>query len=125
MAITTLSLLVPAAFAGTAVASAKDTEIGVLNLSHGTAIVLLIVYGLSLFFQVCKESHLAAFSSSSFVSQLIHVFVSLAQDPPSPGKHQAIVNPPSPNIDVALISISCSMMMVMRVRMMKKSPKLQ
>lgn len=57
LAITTLSLLVPAAFAGTAVASAKDTEIGVLNLSHGTAIVLLIVYGLSLFFQVCEEAY--------------------------------------------------------------------
>ncbi|CDS04987.1 hypothetical protein LRAMOSA07517 [Lichtheimia ramosa] len=57
LAITTLSLLVPAAFAGTAVASAKDTEIGVLNLSHGTAIVLLIVYGLSLFFQLKTHRH--------------------------------------------------------------------
>ncbi|KAI7884294.1 calcium/proton exchanger [Lichtheimia hyalospora FSU 10163] len=58
LAITTLSLLVPAAFAGTAVASAKDTEIGVLNLSHGTAIVLLVVYGLSLFFQVRSLQHI-------------------------------------------------------------------
>lgn len=92
LAITTLSLLVPAAFAGTAVASAKDTEIGVLNLSHGTAIVLLIVYGLSLFFQVCEEAYtpIKQHPSSSFVSQLIHVFVFLAQDPSPSGKHYTI-----------------------------------
>ncbi|KAI8146226.1 calcium/proton exchanger [Fennellomyces sp. T-0311] len=51
LALTTLSLLVPAAFSLTA-DNAEDAEIGILNLSHGTALVLLVVYGLSLLFQL-------------------------------------------------------------------------
>ncbi|KAI9491675.1 Sodium/calcium exchanger protein-domain-containing protein [Zychaea mexicana] len=51
LALTTLSLLVPAAFSATA-DTAEEAEIGILNLSHGTALVLLVVYGLSLLFQV-------------------------------------------------------------------------
>ena len=51
LALTTLSLLVPAAFNLTA-DNNEDAEIGILNLSHGTALVLLVVYGLSLLFQV-------------------------------------------------------------------------
>lgn len=50
LALTVLSLLVPAAFA----ASTPDDKVkeGILALSHGTAIVLLIIYILFLFFQV-------------------------------------------------------------------------
>ncbi|ORY97591.1 calcium/proton exchanger [Syncephalastrum racemosum] len=51
LALTTLSLLVPAAFSATT-DSAEERQMGLLNLSHGTAIVLLIVYGLSLLFQL-------------------------------------------------------------------------
>lgn len=53
LALTTMSLLVPAAFSATT-ADDKDAEIGILNLSHGTALVLLVVYGLSLYFQVSQ-----------------------------------------------------------------------
>ncbi|CDH49979.1 calcium proton exchanger [Lichtheimia corymbifera JMRC:FSU:9682] len=51
LALTTMSLLVPAAFSATT-SDDKDAEIGILNLSHGTALVLLVVYGLSLYFQL-------------------------------------------------------------------------
>ena len=49
-----MSLLVPAAFSATT-SDDKDAEIGILNLSHGTALVLLVVYGLSLYFQVSQQ----------------------------------------------------------------------
>jgi Ca2+:H+ antiporter len=49
LALTTLSLLVPAAFYAT---TPSDNDDGILKLSHGTSIVLLIVYLLFLFFQV-------------------------------------------------------------------------
>ncbi|KAF7728697.1 hypothetical protein EC973_005735 [Apophysomyces ossiformis] len=53
LALTTLSLLVPAAFSSTT--TGKDSEIGILNLSHGTAIILLVVYVLFLIFQYEDE----------------------------------------------------------------------
>lgn len=50
LALTVLSLLVPAAFAAST--PADKVKEGILALSHGTAIVLLIIYILFLFFQV-------------------------------------------------------------------------
>ncbi|KAI8393459.1 calcium/proton exchanger [Radiomyces spectabilis] len=57
LAVTTLSLLVPAAFAAT-VSDDVEARIGILNVSHGTAIILLIVYVLVLFFQLKTHTHL-------------------------------------------------------------------
>lgn len=51
LALTTLSLLVPAAFSATA-DTKENAEVGVLNLSHGTSLILLVVYILFLIFQV-------------------------------------------------------------------------
>lgn len=51
LALTTLSLLIPAAFSASAAAT-KEIDSGIINLSHGTAIILLIVYGLYLVFQL-------------------------------------------------------------------------
>ncbi|KAI9264100.1 calcium/proton exchanger [Phascolomyces articulosus] len=51
LSLTVLSLLVPAAFATVAGESEQAAE-GILALSHGTSIVLLIVYVLYLFFQL-------------------------------------------------------------------------
>lgn len=51
LALTTLSLLIPAAFSATA-QTKSDAEAGILNLSHGTALILLLVYILFLIFQV-------------------------------------------------------------------------
>lgn len=48
---------------------------GLLNLSHGTSIVLLIVYGLSLLFQV-KYMHMCL-----HMRFLTCILPSLAQDP--------------------------------------------
>ncbi|KAI8887311.1 calcium/proton exchanger [Backusella circina FSU 941] len=55
LALTTLSLLVPAAFYAT---TPSDNEDGILKLSHGTSIVLLIVYLLFLFFQLKTHTFL-------------------------------------------------------------------
>jgi Ca2+:H+ antiporter len=53
LGLTTLSLLIPAAFSATASGTTAEGNMeGIVNLSHGTAIVLLIVYGLYLFFQL-------------------------------------------------------------------------
>ncbi|KAI9311593.1 calcium/proton exchanger [Dichotomocladium elegans] len=62
LALTTLSLLVPAAFSSTT-ADDNESEIGILNLSHGTAIVLLVVYGLSLYFQL--KTHRALYDDDN------------------------------------------------------------
>ncbi|SAM00416.1 hypothetical protein [Absidia glauca] len=57
LALTTLSLLIPAAFSATA-QTKSDAEAGILNLSHGTALILLLVYILFLIFQLKTHSHL-------------------------------------------------------------------
>ncbi|CAO3630327.1 unnamed protein product [Cunninghamella blakesleeana] len=57
LALTTLSLLIPAAFSATAT-SASEIEEGILKLSHGTALVLLVVYILFLIFQLKTHTHL-------------------------------------------------------------------
>ncbi|KAG2232472.1 calcium/proton exchanger [Thamnidium elegans] len=62
LALTTLSLLIPAAFSATA-AGTKEVDNGIINLSHGTAIILLIVYGLYLVFQL--KTHTALFEDEA------------------------------------------------------------
>ncbi|KAI9029553.1 calcium/proton exchanger [Phycomyces nitens] len=57
LALTTLSLLIPAAFSASAI-NDKDGEAGILSISHGTAIILLVVYVLFLFFQLKTHTHL-------------------------------------------------------------------
>ncbi|KAF7728473.1 hypothetical protein EC973_006026 [Apophysomyces ossiformis] len=58
LALTTLSLLVPAAFSVTADEAGAEAQAGILRLSHGTAIILLIVYVLFLIFQLKTHAHL-------------------------------------------------------------------
>ncbi|KAI8097583.1 calcium/proton exchanger [Halteromyces radiatus] len=57
LALTTLSLLIPAAFSATA-STASEAKEGILKLSHGTALVLLLVYVLFLFFQLKTHTYL-------------------------------------------------------------------
>ncbi|KAI9286282.1 Sodium/calcium exchanger protein-domain-containing protein [Umbelopsis sp. AD052] len=57
LALTTLALLIPAAFSATS-ASGDERIAGILNLSHATAICLLIIYVLFLFFQLKTHNHL-------------------------------------------------------------------
>jgi len=61
MALACIGLIIPAAFNFTI---EKDKDINLLNLSHGTAIVLLIIYILYLFFQVSTTTYCIAFFSS-------------------------------------------------------------
>lgn len=62
LGLTTLSLLIPAAFSATA-AGTKEVDSGIVNLSHGTAIILLIVYALYLIFQL--KTHSALFEDEA------------------------------------------------------------
>lgn len=66
LALTSLSLLIPAAFSAT---SAKTTESnsGIINLSHGTAIILLVVYALYLVFQLKTHSALVCNTTKFFI----------------------------------------------------------
>jgi len=57
------SLIVPTAFHWSAVGSSGDIATGILELSRGTAIILLLVYGTYLFFQL--KSHAALFQMPS------------------------------------------------------------
>ncbi|ORZ24219.1 Sodium/calcium exchanger protein-domain-containing protein [Absidia repens] len=57
LALTTLSLLIPAAFSATS-NTASEAEEGILKLSHGTALILLLVYILFLFFQLKTHTYL-------------------------------------------------------------------
>ncbi|KAI7870276.1 Sodium/calcium exchanger protein-domain-containing protein [Spinellus fusiger] len=58
LAVTTLSLLVPAAFNALAIEHNEKSSAGLLKISHGTAIILLVVYILSLIFQLKTHKHL-------------------------------------------------------------------
>ncbi|KAF9309959.1 hypothetical protein BG003_009111 [Podila horticola] len=60
LALSCLSLLIPAAFSAT---SSLVTEADLDHLSYGTAIVLLVVYILYLFFQLKTHTHLYSTSS--------------------------------------------------------------
>lgn len=74
LALTTMSLLVPAAFSVTA-DTPEDAQIGILNLSHGTALVLLVVYGMSLYFQLKTHRDLVrAFETEHRSILLIDIF---------------------------------------------------
>ncbi|CAO3594235.1 unnamed protein product [Absidia cylindrospora] len=57
LALTTLSLLIPAAFSATS-NTASEAKEGILKLSHGTALILLLVYILFLFFQLKTHTYL-------------------------------------------------------------------
>ncbi|KAI8344015.1 Sodium/calcium exchanger protein-domain-containing protein [Chlamydoabsidia padenii] len=57
LALTVLSMLIPAAFSATAATSTAAEE-GILQLSHGTALILLLVYILFLFFQLKTHTYL-------------------------------------------------------------------
>ncbi|KAM3582795.1 hypothetical protein VKS41_004561 [Umbelopsis sp. WA50703] len=57
LALTVLSLLIPAAFSATS-SNGDERVIGILNLSHATAICLLIIYVLFLLFQLRTHNHL-------------------------------------------------------------------
>ncbi|ORE11623.1 calcium/proton exchanger [Rhizopus microsporus var. microsporus] len=57
LGLTTLSLLIPAAFNATG-ATTGGYESGIINLSHGTAVILLLVYFLYLVFQLKTHSEL-------------------------------------------------------------------
>ncbi|KAI8981954.1 calcium/proton exchanger [Mycotypha africana] len=58
LGITSLSLLIPAAFSATTGRNDLEAENGIINLSHGTAIILLIVYALYLVFQLKTHTEL-------------------------------------------------------------------
>ncbi|KAI9152397.1 hypothetical protein H9P43_009187 [Blastocladiella emersonii ATCC 22665] len=58
LSIAVMALLIPAAFVGAAKTDLKETEGRVLALSHFTAIILLVVYFLYLYFQLSTHSHL-------------------------------------------------------------------
>lgn len=57
LALTVLSLLIPAAFSATS-SNGEERAAGILNLSHATAICLLIIYILFLLFQLRTHNHL-------------------------------------------------------------------
>ncbi|KAG9293256.1 hypothetical protein G9A89_010627 [Geosiphon pyriformis] len=59
LALAMLSLLVPAAFMSS-IENEDALKSGILNLSHGTALVLLIIYIMYLVFQLKTHSHLYA-----------------------------------------------------------------
>src|SRR5436190_18714780 len=63
MALACIGLIIPAAFNFSVEESAEKKE-ELLNLSHGTAIVLLIIYVLYLCFQVSTITYGTAFYSS-------------------------------------------------------------
>lgn len=76
MALTTLSLLVPAAFSASTPDDQEDKE-GLLRLSHGVSIVLLIVYVLYLLFQVSFCLLFGVTTSSLLIFQFYNT---IAQD---------------------------------------------
>ncbi|EPS35074.1 hypothetical protein H072_11406 [Dactylellina haptotyla CBS 200.50] len=66
LAVAVLSLIIPSAFhwAGSSnVANVEDLQPGIIGLSRGTSVILLIVYGVYLFFQL--KSHAELFNMQS------------------------------------------------------------
>lgn len=58
MAVAATSLIIPATLYASLKGSAADSEDNILILSHGTAIIMLILYCLYLFFQLKSHAHL-------------------------------------------------------------------
>jgi Ca2+:H+ antiporter len=58
MAVAATSLIIPATLYASLKGSAADSEDNILILSHGTAIIMLILYCLYLFFQLKTHAHL-------------------------------------------------------------------
>jgi Ca2+:H+ antiporter len=58
MAVAATSLIIPATLYASLRGSAADSEDNILILSHGTAIIMLILYCLYLFFQLKTHAHL-------------------------------------------------------------------
>lgn len=58
MAVAATSLIIPATLYASLQRSAADSEDNILILSHGTAIIMLIIYCLYLFFQLKTHAHL-------------------------------------------------------------------
>lgn len=63
MAVAATSLIIPATLYASLENSSESTEDNILILSHGTAIILLILYGLYLFFQL--KSHASLFDAEA------------------------------------------------------------
>jgi Ca2+:H+ antiporter len=76
LSLSCLSLLIPAAFHATA--TTLDQTANIKNLSYGTSIVLLIVYGLYLFFQLKTHTHLYATSSEDENDPVLPLWMSIA-----------------------------------------------
>ena len=58
MAVSTASLIIPATLYGAMGGKKADKDDNILILSHGTAVILLILYGLYLIFQLKTHAHL-------------------------------------------------------------------
>lgn len=58
MAVSTASLIIPATLYAAMGGPKDDKDDNILILSHGTAVILLILYGLYLFFQLKTHAHL-------------------------------------------------------------------
>ncbi|KAI9188185.1 hypothetical protein H9P43_002576 [Blastocladiella emersonii ATCC 22665] len=70
LSISVMSLLVPAAFVGSASKDEAPAEVAqrVLSLSHFTAVILLVIYGLYLYFQLSSHAYLYDGSSAEGAS---------------------------------------------------------
>ncbi|KAF9362885.1 hypothetical protein BGX34_005322 [Mortierella sp. NVP85] len=76
LSLSCLSLLIPAAFHATA--TTIDQTANIKHLSYGTSIVLLIVYGLYLFFQLKTHTHLYATSSEDENDPILPLWMGIA-----------------------------------------------
>ncbi|KAI7906656.1 calcium/proton exchanger [Cokeromyces recurvatus] len=76
LGLTALSLLIPAAFSATAGTEINEVNKGIINLSHGTAIILLIIYFLYLVFQL--KTHSELFEDEADEEEYPHTTLSFA-----------------------------------------------
>ncbi|CAB4398787.1 unnamed protein product [Rhizophagus irregularis] len=77
MTLACIGLIIPAAFNFSVDTTKNDRKDELLNLSHGTAIVLLTIYGLYLFFQLKTHSDLYAAESEEEEDPKLSPFVSI------------------------------------------------
>ncbi|KAK3828696.1 MAG: Ca2+ transporter [Benniella sp.] len=77
LSLSCLSLLIPAAFHATT-ATTLDQTTNIKHLSYGTSIVLLIVYGLYLLFQLKTHTHLYATSSEDENDPVLPLWMGIA-----------------------------------------------
>lgn len=106
MAVASASLIIPATLYAALSGSTSDVRVNILILSHGTSIILLVVYVMYLYFQL--KTHPDLFESESGAT--LEAQAQAAEHPelsgePEPEQEARILNPAAAGIALCIVTV--------------------